>query len=77
MILSIGYRVKSSRGVEFRRWANRVLKDLGKKMFAFTKLGIPAEAVKNVACRDRHLPFSRHHCDSGQPSHLGLRAVQV
>ena len=27
MILSIGYRVKSSRGVEFRRWANRILKD--------------------------------------------------
>lgn len=27
MILSVGYRVKSSRGVEFRRWANKVLKD--------------------------------------------------
>ena len=27
MILSIGYRVKSSRGVEFRRWANNVLKE--------------------------------------------------
>ena len=27
VILSVGYRVKSSRGIEFRRWANRVLKD--------------------------------------------------
>ena len=27
MILSIGYRVKSNRGVEFRRWANNVLKE--------------------------------------------------
>ncbi len=27
VILSVGYRVKSSRGVEFRRWANSVLKD--------------------------------------------------
>lgn len=27
MILSVGYRVKSSRGVEFRRWANSVLKE--------------------------------------------------
>lgn len=27
MILSVGYRVKSKRGVEFRRWANQVLKD--------------------------------------------------
>ncbi len=27
MILSVGYRVKSNRGVEFRRWANQVLKE--------------------------------------------------
>ena len=27
IILSVGYRVKSSRGIEFRRWANQVLKD--------------------------------------------------
>lgn len=27
MILSVGYRVKSQRGIEFRRWANQVLKD--------------------------------------------------
>lgn len=45
MVLSVGYRVKSSRGIEFRRWANKVLKDLGKKMFAFSKLEIPATAI--------------------------------
>ena len=27
MILSVGYRVKSSRGIEFRRWSNHVLKN--------------------------------------------------
>ena len=27
MIISIGYRVKSQRGIIFRRWANKVLKD--------------------------------------------------
>ncbi|MBO4909682.1 MAG: virulence RhuM family protein [Lachnospiraceae bacterium] len=27
MIISVGYRVKSKRGIEFRRWANKVLKD--------------------------------------------------
>lgn len=27
VILSVGYRVKSSRGVQFRRWANMTLKD--------------------------------------------------
>ena len=26
MILSVGYRVKSKRGIEFRKWANSVLK---------------------------------------------------
>ena len=34
MILSIGYRVKSSRGVEFRRWANNVLKEYLLKGYA-------------------------------------------
>ena len=27
VIISVGYRVKSMRGVEFRRWANSVLKN--------------------------------------------------
>ena len=27
MILSVGFRVKSSRGVQFRRWANTILKE--------------------------------------------------
>ncbi len=27
VIISVGYRVKSQRGIEFRRWANKVLKD--------------------------------------------------
>lgn len=27
VIISVGYRVKSKRGVEFRRWANSVLKE--------------------------------------------------
>ena len=27
MILSIGYRVKSDKGIIFRQWANKILKD--------------------------------------------------
>ena len=27
MIISVGYRVKSKRGIEFRKWANKILKD--------------------------------------------------
>ena len=34
MIISIGYRVKSQRGVEFRRWANSVLKEYILKGYA-------------------------------------------
>ena len=37
MILSVGYRVKSHRGVEFRRWANHVLKDYLLKGYAFNQ----------------------------------------
>ena len=34
MVISVGYRVKSRRGVEFRRWANSVLKDYILKGYA-------------------------------------------
>ena len=27
MIISVGYRVKSQRGIIFRRWANKILKE--------------------------------------------------
>ena len=34
MIISIGYRVKSNRGVEFRKWANSILKEYLLKGYA-------------------------------------------
>jgi hypothetical protein len=34
MILSVGYRVKSQRGVQFRRWANEILKEFLLKGYA-------------------------------------------
>ena len=34
MILSVGYRVKSSRGIKFRRWSNEVLKQYLLKGYA-------------------------------------------
>ena len=34
MVTSVGYRVKSKRGVQFRKWANRVLKDYLVKGYA-------------------------------------------
>ena len=37
MIISVGYRVKSKNGVEFRRWANKVLKEYLVKGYAVNK----------------------------------------
>ncbi len=37
MILSIGYRVKSNRGIQFRIWANRILKNYIMKGYAVNK----------------------------------------
>ncbi len=34
MIISVGYRVNSKRGIKFRQWANRILKDYLVKGFA-------------------------------------------
>lgn len=34
MILSVGYRVKSDKGILFRKWANNVLKDYMLKGYA-------------------------------------------
>ena len=37
VILSVGYRVKSNRGIQFRIWANRVLKNYILKGYAINK----------------------------------------
>jgi len=37
MIISIGYRIKSNRGIIFRKWANKVLKDYLVQGYAVNK----------------------------------------
>lgn len=37
VIISVGYRVKSKRGIQFRQWANRVLKDYIVKGYAINE----------------------------------------
>jgi prophage maintenance system killer protein len=43
MILSVGYRVKSDRGIEFRRWSNTILSEFLRKGYSINnkKLSIP------------------------------------
>ena len=53
VIISVGYRVKSKRGVEFRRWANKVLKDYILKGYAvnhnrISQLGEVIKIMKRV-----------------------------
>ena len=50
MITSVGYRVKSKRGIQFRRWANQVLKDYIVKGYAINeKLKLERyDELKNV-----------------------------
>ena len=37
MIISVGYRVNSKRGVKFRQWANRIIKDFLVKGYAINE----------------------------------------
>lgn len=53
VIISVGYRVKSKRGVEFRKWANGVLKDYIMKGYAvnhnrINQLGEVIQIMKRV-----------------------------
>ena len=40
VIISVGYRVKSKRGTQFRQWANRVLKDYLLKGYAINQRSV-------------------------------------
>lgn len=55
MILSVGYRVKSQRGIEFRRWANQVLKDYLLKGYSINRRIEQLE--KTVARHDERIEF--------------------
>ena len=37
MVISVGYRVKSEKGIEFRIWANKVIKDFLLRGYAFNQ----------------------------------------
>jgi len=56
MILSLGYRVKSSRGVEFRIWANKVLKGYLLKGYALNeRLEVLEDKVNSIEIKNKQL----------------------
>ena len=59
MVLSIGYRVKSKRGVEFRQWANKVLKEYMLKGYAINQRIESLE--KTVAAHSEKIDFFVRH----------------
>ena len=61
VIISVGYRVKSQRGVEFRRWANSVLKDYILKGYAVNE-----NRMKQLGEAVKLMRRTQHALDSSQ-----------
>ncbi len=57
VILSVGFRVKSSRGIEFRRWANRVLNELILRGYTINQrlLAVEDHVDKSLMAQERRL----------------------
>lgn len=55
VIISVGYRVKSKRGIEFRQWANKVLKDFLLRGYAVNNRLETLE--RKVAKHDEQIQF--------------------
>lgn len=57
VIISVGYRVKSKRGVEFRRWANSVLKEYIIKGYAvnYTRMNQLNEVIRVMKSAENNL----------------------
>ena len=51
VIISVGYRVKSKRGIEFRKWANKVLKQYILKGYAANERRLEDLSNHNHDCR--------------------------
>ena len=78
VILSVGYRVKSSRGIEFRRWANQVLKDYMLRGYAVNQRIIYAEEYldKRLRAHEKRIENVEQKIDffvrTSLPPHQGI-----
>ena len=70
LIISVGYRVKSQRGIQFRIWANRVLKDYLLKGFVINQR---IESIENeVTLLKRKAEEFDFHIKTTLPPHEGI-----
>lgn len=46
MIISVGYRVNSKRGTQFRKWSNKILQEYLLKDYVINKLNINTKGLK-------------------------------
>ena len=70
MIISIGYRVKSQRGVSFRIWANKILKDYLLKGYSINKRLENVESdIYDLKRKTQELDF---HVKTNLPPHEGV-----
>ncbi|MGI6178242.1 MAG: RhuM family protein [Eubacterium sp.] len=75
MVLSVGYRVKSKRGIEFRRWANNVLRQYIMEGYAVNEKRLQA-LQKTVEIQSRMLADTMH-VDADEVLHAVSRYTEA
>ena len=68
VIISVGYRVKSQRGVQFRQWANRVLKEYLVKGYAVNER-IRREQISELRHQQQPCSLSRRRFETSGRQH--------
>lgn len=78
-ILSVGYRIKSPRGIQFRQWANGVLKI--QLLTGRAAASVPAVVPKGVKCSQcifaRVSEDGRCECHVARPTKTGFPSVNA
>ncbi len=69
MIIAIGYRVRSSRGTQFRQWATRTLGEYLSKGFAMDDERLKM-SFKGRRVRKADVVIAKNHLEAGELDHL-------
>ncbi len=77
VIISVGYRVKSQRGIQFRQWATRILRDHLVKGFTINQQRLEEEQVKLIELQQAVDLLSRTLTSQQLVSETGKDVLQV